>query len=874
MIGKTIAHYKILEKLGEGGMGVVYKVQDTKLDRLLALKFLPPHLTVNETDKTRFLQEAKAAAAINHPNVCTIYDIKENEDRQFIVMEYVEGETLREYIGIGDSTPHKIKDIIEYALQIASALEAAHKEGIVHRDVKSENIMVSKTNQIKVMDFGLAKLKGSLKLTKTSSTVGTLAYMAPEQIEGKPTDARSDIFSFGVVLYEMLTGNLPFSGEYESALMYTILNDDPEPVENYRSDISSELVHVLNRALEKDPEDRYQMIHEVVIDLNRVKRDSSKVSRKSLKEMPMPEVIEEIKETATKIEAKRNPAYIIPSVIISILVLTIISLFIFNPFSGESLPPPKIVSFTSLPGMVEDPAFSADGKQLAFSWKDENSTSNDIYTKLIATGSRLKLTNHPGYDYSPIWSPDGNHIAFIRDFEEKLSIITISSLGGVEQPLHTLNKNTNLFGSNFSWSSDGKLLAIIDYDTTEKVRSIFSLSLDRLKKRKLTNPQAGYGDSYPIYSPDGKKLAFVRGPNFYTGNIYVMPLPSGEPEQITSDNSWIWGLAWTADSREIVYSSNREEGHSLWRIASGGKPISVQFGGESDLKLPAVSLKGQYLAYVQSNWNENIWRIDITDSTSPPIRLISSSRWNHEPQYSPDGNKIVFRSTRTGHGEIFVCDSDGKNTQRLTFLRNWSGAPSWSPDGKTIAFDLNIDGYSHIYKIPANGGHPEQITRGISEDHVPSWSRDGKWIYYWAQQKGKTDTWRITVNGERAEQITFNNGSEAFESFDGEWIYFRKAQDGIWKKPVQGGDEEMVIDDPVFYGQWTVVDDGIYYAYSTGIGDRVEFYNFKSGKKSKIVDFGKEIGWGPISVSFDRRWLLYPLEERFESNIILMKNFR
>jgi serine/threonine protein kinase len=289
MIGKIIAQYKILEKMGEGGMGVVYKVQDTKLDRLLALKFLPPNLTVKESDKARFLQEAKAASSINHPNVCVIHDIQEHDEQQFIVMEYVEGQTLRETIGTSGSLVPKIKDVINYALQIAAALEAAHNKSVIHRDIKSENIMVTKTNQIKVMDFGLAKLKGSLKLTKTSSTVGTLAYMAPEQIEGKATDARSDIFSFGVVLYEMLTGKLPFNGEYESALMYSILNDDPEPVENYRGDISSDLVHVLNRSLEKDPEDRYQTMHDVVIDLNRVKRDSSKVSRKSLKEMPTPE---------------------------------------------------------------------------------------------------------------------------------------------------------------------------------------------------------------------------------------------------------------------------------------------------------------------------------------------------------------------------------------------------------------------------------------------------------------------------------------------------------------------------------------------------------------------------------------------------------
>jgi len=270
MIGKTISHYKILEKLGEGGMGIVYKAQDLKLDRIVALKFLPPHLTKSETDKARFLQEAKAAAALNHNNICTIHDIQEHVGpatagrQQFIVMECVEGKTLRdviyhvgakhsdddiqkkEKIHAGNASPLQMNEIIDLAIQIAEALKAAHSKGIVHRDIKTENIMVTPTKQVKVMDFGLAKLRGSVKLTKTSSTVGTMAYSSPEQLQGKEVDARTDIFSFGVVLYEMLTGHLPFRGEYDSAMMYSILNEEPEPVATLRKDITTNLVQIVN----------------------------------------------------------------------------------------------------------------------------------------------------------------------------------------------------------------------------------------------------------------------------------------------------------------------------------------------------------------------------------------------------------------------------------------------------------------------------------------------------------------------------------------------------------------------------------------------------------------------------------------------------
>jgi serine/threonine protein kinase len=404
MIGKTISHYKILEKLGEGGMGIVYKAQDQKLDRLLALKFLPPHLTVTENDKARFLQEAKAASAINHPNVCVIHDIQEYDDRQFIIMEYVEGVTLRQLIMDNDQSRRQaypptgglsLKDVIEYALQISAALEAAHNKGVVHRDIKSENIIVSSTNQIKVMDFGLAKLKGSLKLTKTSSTVGTLAYMAPEVIEGKATDARSDIFSFGVLLYEMLTGKLPFTGEYESALMYSIINEDPEPVEHVRRDLSSELVHVLNRSLEKDPEDRYQNMHDVIIDLKRVKRDSSKVSRKSLKEFPLNEEKAAEEEIPAEKKQKGKPAYLWPMIILLILVLAIISIYIIKPITDEQQSFLKPIPVTGLQGRERSPTFNPDGSQIAFAWESDTSDNFDIYLKMIDTGNPQPLVSGP-----------------------------------------------------------------------------------------------------------------------------------------------------------------------------------------------------------------------------------------------------------------------------------------------------------------------------------------------------------------------------------------------------------------------------------------------------------------------------------------------
>lgn len=276
MIGTTVSHYRIIEKLGEGGMGVVYKAQDTKLDRFVALKFLPVHIAANVADRSRFLQEAKSAALLNHPNICTIYGIHDEGEKPFIEMEFVDGMTVREKIAAGSL---QVADCIRYAIQIGEALQEAHSKGIVHRDIKADNIMVSSKNQVKVMDFGLAKIKGSLKLTRSSSTLGTLGYMAPEHIQGGEVDARSDIFAFGVVLFEMLTGHLPFRGEHEPAMMYSILNEQPEPLQKYRSDTPEELQRIIARALEKDPEDRYQSAADMVSEIRRLRKKTSKVLR-------------------------------------------------------------------------------------------------------------------------------------------------------------------------------------------------------------------------------------------------------------------------------------------------------------------------------------------------------------------------------------------------------------------------------------------------------------------------------------------------------------------------------------------------------------------------------------------------------------------
>ena len=333
-------------------MGVVYKAHDTKLDRIVALKFLPHHIAAGQEEQMRFLQEAKAAATLNHPNVCTIYDIREEGGEQFILMEYVDGLTLRQKMQQG-LIP--FRDTIAYALQIGEALQEAHSKGIVHRDIKAENIMVNTRNQIKVMDFGLAKLKGSLKLTRTSSTIGTLAYMAPEQLQGGETDARSDIFSFGVVLYEMLTGKAPFHGEHEAATMYSILNEEVTPASALRPEIPSEIDRIVRRSLEKDPEDRYQHADDMVSELRRLQKQTSRVVR--------PEVAPSPRVTAPALTRRPVKRWLGVAGMLALVVVAGVVLYRFLGPTGSTTAPEKkmlvVLPFENLGS--PDQEYFADG---------------------------------------------------------------------------------------------------------------------------------------------------------------------------------------------------------------------------------------------------------------------------------------------------------------------------------------------------------------------------------------------------------------------------------------------------------------------------------------------------------------------------------
>jgi serine/threonine-protein kinase len=484
MVGTTVSHYKILEKLGEGGMGVVYKAHDTRLDRIVALKFLPLQLTASDTEKARFLQEARAAATINHPHVCTIYRIDEFEGQQFIEMEYVEGVTLRHRIPV-----RKPDEAIAYAVQIGEALSEAHSKGIVHRDVKAENIMVNAKNQIKVMDFGLAKLKGSSKLTRASSTVGTLAYMAPEQIQGGEVDARSDIFSFGIVLFEMLTGKTPFRGEHDAALMYSIVNEEPDSVLKYHADLSPELDRIIRRALEKDPEDRYQSAADMVSELRHEQKKSGRVVRPGVSGASVP--LSAVSHAPQAPETSAMPApsvkkrkWIFPVVGLIVLIVVAGALYLF--FGRQ----PPIDSLAVLP--FEDVGASADQEYLA-----------DGVTESIINN----LTKIPSLRVVPrstVFRFKGKGMD-VQDIGMKLNVSAVLSgrithhaqMLNVQVDLIDIKHESQLWGNRYEVSPNDLLL--LQESVTNDVSSRLGLPVSEEIRRTLAKRSTENTAAYQLY---------------------------------------------------------------------------------------------------------------------------------------------------------------------------------------------------------------------------------------------------------------------------------------------------------------------------------------------------------------------------------------
>ena len=785
MIGKTISHYRILEKIGEGGMGVVYKAEDTKLKRIVALKFLSVEaLSVEE--KSRFLREAQAAAALNHPNICTVYAIDEIDGEMFIAMEFIEGQNLREKIEAG---PLKIAEAIKLATQIAEGLQAAHEKGITHRDIKSANIMITEKGQAKIMDFGLAKLaRGGTLLTKEGMTLGTAAYMSPEQTRGEVVDQRTDIWSLGVVLYEMASGQLPFRGEYEQAIMYSIVQEDPQPLTALRTGVPLALDSIVAKALAKDPTIRYQHVDEIPADLRAIEAKPGGTSK-----IPTKSVV-----TTRAALPKRTLLLWAITALMTLVAAIAFRIFLMRPTSPERLisrslilPPEKTTFNMFVGGQL---AISPDGQKVAFVAADSAGVDK-LWVRSLNALTSVSLNNSEGASY-PFWSPDSRWLGFFSGGKLK----KMDAAGG---PVLMICDAPN--GRGGAWNKDGVILfAPNDTDALFKVAASGGTPV-RVTTLDSTRHEGSH--RWPCFLPDGNHFVFTTQALYFNSEADAIKLGTLEASTSTvllpvrSNAVYASGflvfmqegtlMARSFDSEILEFAGETapivENAQPNWFNLNSRGDFSVS--QNSVLILQAEGFQGARQALFDRRGN--------CLTVFPELPAFSG-------RFSPDGRRIAFVLTdsRMSTGDVWVRDLSRKTTSRLTFDPAIENGLVWSPDGRALVFNSNREGRRNIFMKNIDGTGNEQLLLKTDFDKMTwSWSRDRRYLAFTAHTATKTgtDLWLLPVSGDRQPvaflQTEFEEDRPRL-SPDGGWVVYVSNETGreeIYVRALDGSGEKWQV---------------------------------------------------------------------------------
>jgi serine/threonine protein kinase/Tol biopolymer transport system component len=809
----TLSHYRDLEKIGQGGMGVVYRARDSRLERDVALKVMHAHRMADDVRRRRFVQEARAASALNHPGIVTIHDIGSADGIDFMVMEYVRGRGLDTLIS-RQGMP--LREALRVAIQIADALARAHAAGIVHRDVKPSNVMVGADGAVKVLDFGLAKLVEAGRsddepgrwpvpmeerepLSHAGVIAGTAAYMSPEQATAAPVDSRSDVFSFGTLLYEMVTGRRPFSGGSVTETLAQVIATPPRPPRELAPDVPRELEKLILRCLRKEPERRFQHMLDVKLELEQIKEESDSAA----------------------LAAPHVPRHGRVRWVAAALAATAIAASaVWFVRSGRAPGlPPRLVALTTMRGSEWMPALSPDGEQAAFAWEGEGPDApairdTDIWLKPIAGSEARQLTSGPAHDLFPSWSRDGRRIAFLRSatryqpVQQSPQITgTIHVVSSVAGPERRLSDFVAAF-SQIAWAPDGRGVvarrAVPDHEPRGS-GGLFLVPADGGAPRAVTAPVPPAFDVHPAFSPDGRRLAYVscldhRNPippcTVHVADIDPDLRPRAPARALPrQDAGMILGLAWARDGGALLYGSGGAAG-DLWRVRADGSepPQRIELTGRRAV-FPATNISTDRVLFTHSLVDRDVYRLE---AGRPPTMVFGSSYSEYGPSFSPDGRRFALESSRSGEREVWLADADGANPVQLTRgPGNHQGSPRWSPDGKQIVFDSQgPDGFRDVYTIAVDGGSPRRVTTAPMTETLASWSRDGRWIYYRQDRADGRDIWRIPAAGGRPERVTHQGGLLARESADGRTLFYTKRDptSPLFSRPLAGGAERQLVD--------------------------------------------------------------------------------
>ncbi len=785
MIGETINQYKITSHLGTGGMGEVYLAVDSKLDREVALKFLPLGMAADGEVKARFLQEARAASALNHPNLCTIHDISDHDGRMFIVMEHIDGATLRDR-----KENLSLAQILEIGAQMADGLSAAHAKGIVHRDIKTENVMVRKDGIVQIMDFGLAKLRGVSRLTKEGSTLGTVGYMSPEQALGQDVDHRTDIFSLGVVLFELLTGQLPFQGTHEAAIMYEIVNVDSPPPSALKPEIDPELDRIVLECLQKDPDERHQAAKEVAKDLRRFKRDSGRkrVSRISQVRPSMSAVVPRQDtaphETMAAIPRVRRESGRLPWIIAA--TATAIALGLAFMLYGSAPDERPVVRSHILPlegtNLVSpnggNLAVSPDGTKIAFVARDSSTGEDYLWVRPLNSAIPLKLANTKNA-YYPFWSADSRQLGYFANGRLR----KIAATGGPSLTICDIKQ-----GRGGSWNAAGDII----FSPQQVGSAIYRVSDDGgdpTPVTKLDTTEQDYTHRWPLFLPDGEHFLYWKRTETESGGekdaICVASLYGGiQKVLIRAQSNIAYAAGHIMFLREGTLMAQPFDAGSQ-TLEGDAFPIAEEVYFARDWSRGDFSASSTGVLAFQSGAFQVGGVLILRDRTGVVVDSVGTRGQQYNPEFSPGEKRVAveLKDPQSGKIDIWIHNLERGIKTRFTFDSGDNLCPVWSPDGREIAYVLIDSGMSQIYTKDAEGVQPRRL---ICEEDTPqcfteSWSADGKHIVYVRMKNGNLDTYVCRVaDGEIVMALadTLFNEDWPELSSDGRWLAYSSDESG------------------------------------------------------------------------------------------------